>query len=91
MIDTGASCSLMNIGTIEKLGFNKHDDQQMHHHLIDASGNYMKIIETVNIEILLGPHIVANQNVKILNVRTSKHVLLGRDFLSHFVVLNSIF
>ena len=47
MIDTGASCSLMDIGTIDKLGFNKHVDQQTHHHLIDASGNNMKIIGTV--------------------------------------------
>ena len=84
MIDNGASCSLIDIGTIEKLGFNKHVDQQTHHHLIDASGNNMKIIGTVNIDVLLGLHIFANQNVKISNVSTYKHVLLGRDFLSHF-------
>ena len=84
MIDTGATCSLMDIGTIEKLGFDNQIDQQAHHRLIDASGNDMKIIGTVNIDVSLGPHVVVNQNIKILNVKTYKHVLLGRDFLSRF-------
>ena len=84
MIDTGASCSLMDIGTLEKLGFDNQINEQAYHHLIDGSGNNMKIIGTVNIDVSLGPHIVVNQNIKILNVKTYKHVLLGRDFLSHF-------
>ena len=84
MIDTGASCSLMDIGTFEKLGFDNQINEQAHHHLIDASGNNMKIIGTVTIDVSLGPHIVVNQNITILSVKTYKHVLLGRDFLSHF-------
>ena len=84
MINTGASCSLMDIDTIGELRLNKQIDQQARHHLIHASGNSMKIIVTVNIDISLGPHIVVNQNVTILNVRTYKHVLLDRDFLFQF-------
>ena len=84
MIDTGASCSLMDIGTFEKLGLNTEIEQNTHYSLTDASGNAMNIIGTVNISVSLNPNLVVNQNVKILNARTYKHVLLGRDFLSHF-------
>ena len=53
MIDIGASYSLMDIGTIEKLGLDKQIDQQVHHHLIDASGKNMQLIGTVNIDVSL--------------------------------------
>ena len=44
----------------------------------------MNIIGTVNISVSLNSNLVVNQNVKILNARTYKHVLLGRNFLSNF-------
>ena len=84
MIETGASCSLMDIGTFEKIGLNTEIEQNTHYSLTDALGNAMNIIGTVNISVSLNPNLVLNQNVKILNSRTYKHVLLGRDFLSHF-------
>ena len=51
--------------------------------LIDASGNKMNIIGSIDINIELnGIHLV--QNMKVLNSKTFRNIILGRDFLSHF-------
>ena len=53
------------------------------HHLIDASGRNMDIMGSVVVSISLGG-VLLQQNLKVLNAQTYKHVLLGRDFLSNF-------
>ena len=53
------------------------------HHLIDASGRNMDIMGSVVVSISLGG-VLLQQNLKVLNAQTYKHVLLGRGFLSNF-------
>ena len=53
------------------------------HHLIDASGRNMDIMGSVVVSISLGG-VLFQQNLKVLDAQTYKHVLLGRDFLSNF-------
>ena len=42
LLDTGASCSIIDLGTIQNLGFDKNITKS-NHDLIDASGNAMSI------------------------------------------------
>ena len=53
------------------------------HKLVDASGREMNIIGSVMVTINLGS-VIIKQNLKVLNAKTYKHLLLGRDFLSNF-------
>ena len=82
LLDTGASCSLIDLGSLQSLGLDMHlanSDNE----LIDASGNKMNIIGSIDINIELnGIHLV--QNMKVLNSKTFRNIILGRDFLSHF-------
>ena len=82
LLDTGASCSLIDIGSIQMLGLD-HKIITTEDKLVDASGREMNIIGSVMVTINLGG-ILIKQNLKVLNAKTYKHVLLGRDFLSNF-------
>ena len=82
LLDTGASCSLIDIGSLQMLGLG-HKIITTEHKLVDASGREMNIIGSVMVTINLGG-ILIKQNLKVLNAKTYKHVLLGRDFLSNF-------
>ena len=82
LIDTGASCSIIDIGSVHKLGLadqiNPHGDL-----LVNASGNPMDILGSVDINIDMQDFTVV-QNLKVLNHKTFRNVLLGRDFLTKF-------
>lgn len=82
MLDTGASCSLIDIGSLQTLGLDKKVIKT-EHKLVDASGRDMNIVGSVVISICIG-EVTIMQQLKVLNAKTYKHVLLGRDFLSHF-------
>ena len=82
LLDTGASCSLIDIGSLQVLGLDSKIITT-EHKLVDASGREMNIIGSVMVTINLGS-VIIKQNLKVLNAKTYKHVLLGRDFLSNF-------
>ena len=82
LLDTGASCSIIHFGTIQSLGLDMNIIESTHD-LIDASGNNMNIAGSININLQLkGTQLI--QNMKVLNSKTFRNVILGRDFLSHF-------
>ena len=82
MLDTGASCSLIDLGSIERLGL-QTNIKSSDHRLIDASGNSMSIIGDLDIPITTqGINVI--QNMKVVNTKTYQNVILGRDFLAKF-------
>ena len=82
LLDTGASCSLMDMGTFESLGL-QSKIIPFPNQLVDASGNDMSIIGSTMVNITIKGH-VFSQEMKILNSKTYRNVILGRDFLSKF-------
>ena len=75
LLDTGASCSLIDIGSLQMLGLDSKVITT-EHKLVDASGREMNIIGSVMVTINLGS-VIIKQNLKVLNAKTYKHVLLG--------------
>ena len=82
LIDSGASCSLIDLGSVERLGL-QANIKLSDHRLIDASGNSMSIIGDLDIPITT-QGINITQNMKVVNTKTYQNVILGRDFLAKF-------
>ena len=82
LLDTGASCSLIDLGSVRKLKLNSPINNTSHH-LVDASGNNMEIIGSMDVPIVIGKRKLV-QNVKVLNALTNRNIILGRDFLGKF-------
>ena len=82
MLDTGASCSLIDLGSVRKLQLNSPINST-YHHLVDASGNNMEIIGSIDVPITIGNNRFV-QNLKVLNALTNRNIILGRDFLGKF-------
>lgn len=72
----------MDMGTFESLGL-KSEIIPFTNQLVDASGNNMSIIGSTMVNISIRGHILS-QEIKILNSKTYRNVILGRDFLSKF-------
>ena len=68
LIDTGASCSLIDMGSIQKLALNSHIKPSLNH-VIDASGNKMNITGLVDIHIT-APGVNTMQNMKIIETNS---------------------
>ena len=87
MLDSGAECSVNDIGTVTKIELVSQINK-MDFNLIDASGNQMNIIGTVTIEVELEnlkPYIyIYMHEFKVLDSKTYNNVLLGRDFMKRF-------
>jgi len=84
LIDTGASCSLIDIGSLEKLGLAQLvNSTSTNHRLINALGNDMNIMGSIDVEIRVNNKSISH-NMKVLNSRSYRNILLGRDFLMHF-------
>ena len=88
LIDTGASCSIIDIGSVYRLGLRDriipNSDQ-----LINASGHTIDIMGSVNISLDM-PDAAILHNFRVLNSKTYRNVLLGRDFLAKFDRIESI-
>ncbi len=85
LLDTGASCSLIDLGSLEKLGLDKNVEP-LQHRLMDASGNKMNIMGTICVQIRI-KHKIIFQRMKVLNSKSNRNILLGRDFLSQFRIV----
>ena len=82
LLDTGASCPLIDLGSLQTLGLDAKIVPS-DHNLIDASGRYMNIMGSVVVSITLGS-VLLQQDLKVFNAQTYRHVLLGGDFLSNY-------
>ena len=83
MIDSGASRSIMDIDTLESLGLQNEIILDPNIGLTDASNNKMAISRRCTLRLYI-PKIrkTFRHEFSILNVKTYKTLLLGRDFLS---------
>ena len=81
MIDSGASRSIMDIGTLESLGLQNEIILDPNIGLTDASNNKMAISGRCTLRLYI-PEIRKTFRHEFSNVKTYKTLLLGRDFLS---------
>ena len=82
-MDTGASCSLIDLGSLETIELTPQIDQTTRQSLIDASGQDMDILGSVCFNVSISGYNI-QQEFQILNVKTYKHILLGCNFMSNF-------
>ena len=85
LLDTGAGCSVIDAGTLEKFGLEKLVQRQELHlkkMCVDASGNAMKIIGRVHLNTrLLGTDKQILQEFRVLDTKSCSNIILGRDYL----------
>ena len=83
IVDSGASRCVMDLGTMEVLGGNTSQIGESNSHLVDASNNEMPI-SGIWVAKTYIPRLkkTMSQAFYILNERTYKTLLLGRDFFS---------
>ena len=83
ILDSGAGCCVIDIGTLEELGLLDNIVSKSNH-LVNASGERMDIAGIVNIELRLQGMRPKVHEFKVLNAKTFSNVLLGRDFMKLF-------
>ena len=82
LLDSGASCSVIDMGTLEILGLQGSIDNSQHI-IIDASGQTMNISGSINLNLSIKGSNV-KQNFKVLDSKSYNNVILGRDTMSKF-------
>ena len=85
IIDSGAGVSVMDLGTFESLKLNRTVIVSSNEILLDASANEMDILGKVPISISIkGSEKEFTHEFRILNYRSYRNVILGRDVMSRF-------
>ena len=83
VLDSGAGCSVIDLGSVEKLGLSQNIIQASHK-LIDASGNNMDIIGTITTVVNFNRMRPINYEFKVLNSKTYTNILSGRDLMKMY-------
>ena len=83
-MDTGSGCSIIDVGTLQRIGLDNCIDKSFPKALINASGDTMKILGTVKIDVTIAGSQPRNHVFQVLDSVTYSNVLLGRDFMRHF-------
>ena len=83
ILDSGAGCSVIDLGFLEKLGLAQNITSS-NHRLINASGKTMDILGTVNMEVKFNRMKPIVHEFKVLNTRTYNNILIGRDLIKMF-------
>ena len=83
-MDTGSGCSIIDLGTLQRIGLDNCIDKSSPKALINASGDTMKILGTVKIDVTIAGSQPRNHVFQVLDSVTYSNVLLGRDFMRHF-------
>ena len=85
IIDSGAGTSVMDLGTFESLKLNKKLLLDSKDVLLDASDNKMDILGKVPLKVIIrGTNKEFIHEFQILNRRSYRNVILGRDAMSKF-------
>ena len=84
MLDTGSSTSVIDLGTLKKIGLDENLNKQAAKSLINASGDKMKILGSVEIAVTLPGSQPRNQTFQVLDSITYSNILLGRDFMQTY-------
>ena len=87
MLDTGSSTSVIDLGTLKKIGLDENLNKQAAKSLINASGDKMKILGSVEIAVTLPGSQPRNQTFQVLDSITYSNILLGRDFMQTYGLL----
>ena len=84
LLDTGSGTSIIDYGTLRKIGLDNLIDQTCAKSLINASGDPMKILGSVDISVTIPGSQPRNQVFQVLDTVTYSNILLGRDFMKQF-------
>ena len=82
-LDTGAGPSVIDIGSLEHIGL-ADKIKEAERGLINASGDSMKVLGVVNIDVQIQNMRTVSHEFVVINTRSFKNILLGRDFLKRF-------
>ena len=83
ILDSGAGCSVIDSGSLEEIGL-KGKLHGCTTRLVNASGENMDIIGSVNIQVTINGLNPVVQEFKVLNNSSYNNILLGRDFMKLF-------
>ena len=83
VLDSGAGCSVIDLGSVEKLSLSQNIIQA-NHKLIDASGNTMDIIGSITTVVNFSRMRPINHEFKVLNSKTYTNILFGRDLMKMY-------
>ena len=84
MLDTGSGASVLDLGTLQKIGLDAHVDKTSAKSLINASGDKMKILGSVHVKVTLPGSQPRDHVFQVLDSVTYANILLGRDFMKKF-------
>ena len=87
MLDSGAGVSIIDMGTIERLGLSSDIvcNENNVSDCIDASGNKMKIIGSIGLKTELnGTSKCITHNFRVLDTKSCHDIICGRDFMRHY-------
>ena len=76
--------SVIDLGTLKRLGLDRNVDRASAKSLINASGNQIKILGFVPITIILPCSQPRDHIFQVLDNITYPNILLGRDFMDQF-------
>ena len=82
-IQLGADCSVIDSGSVEKLGLSQNIIQA-NHKLVDDSGNTMDIIRTITTVVNFNQMRPINNEFKVLNSKMYTNILYGRDLMKMY-------
>ena len=84
MLDTGSGTSVIDLGTLQKIGLDNRIDKSSAKSLINASGDRMKILGSIFIPVTIPGSRPQDQAFQVLDSVTYSNILLGRDFMRKF-------
>ena len=84
MLDRGSGASVLDLGTLQKIGLDAHVDKTSAKSLINASGDKMKILGSVHVKVTLPGSQPRDDVFQVLDSVTYANILLGRDFMKKF-------
>ena len=84
MLDTGSGTSVIDLGTLQKIGLVNGSDRSSAKSLIIASGDQIKILGSVFIRVTIPGSQPREQAFQVLDSVTYSNILPGRDFMRNF-------
>lgn len=86
VIDTGAGRSVIDIGSLEHIGL-VDGVQKTKDGLVNASGDEMNVLGMVKIDVKLLNMRNVTHEFMVINTKSFKNILLGRDFMERFNIV----
>ena len=84
MLDTGSGVSVVDLGTLRRIGLDNCIDTSAAKSLLNGPGDQMKILGSVFISDTIPGSQPRKQVFQVLDLVTYSNILLGRDFMRQF-------